>query len=509
MPEHSPPTAELSPLTPEHSLQTAALLRPDAAGLCHRMAEFAFTDAGELDENTVLLSSVDSPPPPTLTLTINSNLVAWTPPSVGKIASYNIYLLRCVERGCIAGAHSARSTTASNTEVPATPSFNDVVNDTVHAGATCPATATCYNTTYVYSVTSVVLVESLFSKTVTGEIPHLFVLGNSATVVYGATIPAPAYTIYGDVSGSLSSGVSCVYSPSAPRNVGTYSLVCSGPASTSATDGVTYNAPYLTFTPGVLTITQRPITVPAAASNKVYDGTVSSPTTPTITSGTLAYSDTVTWTETYDNRNVGTTHVLTPSGTVSDGNGGSNYKVTFVPYSPGIITVRPITVTASAATGSSGGRREPHRGGAARGDTGRRPGGGGGRGGETPPGGGEGSPGDEGTAPGGGRQTRTGATRTGGERGRAQHTRPGRGNTRPREAAAGERGKTAGRPQGTGRPTARGRNRGEGARRTRDARRRDEAGGTAPRRTTRRKHRDIPNGPRAGTTVASRQLPCR
>ena len=302
------------------------------------------TDAGELDLNTVLLSSVDSPPPPTLTLTINSNLVSWLPPSVGNIASYNI--CRCAGAGCTPSKPAFKSITGGS----ATPSFNDVVNDFVHAGATCPSTSTCYNTTYVYSVTSVVVVESLFSKTVSGEIPHLFVLGNSATVVYGAAIPAPAYTIYGDVSSSLSSGVSCVYSPSSPRNVGTYSVVCSGPASTSATDGVTYNAAYLTNTPGVLTITQRPITVAAAASNKVYDGTVTSPTTPTITSGTLAYSDTVTWAETYDNRNVGTTHLLTPGGTVNDGNGGNNYKVTFVTYSPGIITVRPITVTASAST---------------------------------------------------------------------------------------------------------------------------------------------------------------
>ena len=276
-------------------------------------------------------------------------MVTWTPPSVGKIASYNVY--RCAGVGCTPVAPAFKNVTGGGSS----PSFTDAVNDIADAGTTCPASSTCYNTTYVYAVTSQVLVnsatvESLFSKTVTGEIPHLFVLGNSATVVYGATIPAPAYTIYGDVSGSLSSGVSCVYSPSAPRNVGTYSVVCSGPASTSATDGVTYNAAYLTFTPGVLTITQRPITVPAGASNKVYDGTVSSPTTPIITSGSLAYSDTVTWIETYDNRNVGTTHVLTPSGTVSDGNGGNNYKVTFVPYSPGIITVRPITVSASAST---------------------------------------------------------------------------------------------------------------------------------------------------------------
>jgi hypothetical protein len=97
-------------------------------------------------------------------------------------------------------------------------------------------------------------------------------------------------------------------------------------------------------------ITARAITVTAAAASKTYDGTTSSTATPTITSGTLVGSDTATWTEAYDNRNVGTTHTVTPSGAVSDGNGGANYSVTFVPITNGVILVRPITVTASASS---------------------------------------------------------------------------------------------------------------------------------------------------------------
>ena len=41
-----------------------------------------------------------------------------------------------------------------------------------------------------------------------------------------------------------------------------------------------------------------------------------------VQTGILAYTDTVTWTQTYDNRNVGTGKTLTPAGTVNDGNGG-------------------------------------------------------------------------------------------------------------------------------------------------------------------------------------------
>ena len=111
-------------------------------------------------------------------------------------------------------------------------------------------------------------------------------------LVYGTTVPAPTFTIYGDVAGSLTSGVSCVYSPSSPRNVGAYSIVCSGPPTTaSATDGVTYNAPYLTFTPGVLTITQRPISVTADAKSKIY-GDSDPVLTYHITSGNLVGADT-------------------------------------------------------------------------------------------------------------------------------------------------------------------------------------------------------------------------
>jgi hypothetical protein len=99
-----------------------------------------------------------------------------------------------------------------------------------------------------------------------------------------------------------------------------------------------------------LTILTRPITVTAAASAKVYDGLTTSAATPTITSGSLAYSDTAAWTEAYDNRNVGSTHVMTPAGAVSDGNSGNNYAVTFVNIATGAITPRAITVTAAAST---------------------------------------------------------------------------------------------------------------------------------------------------------------
>ena len=54
-------------------------------------------------------------------------------------------------------------------------------------------------------------------------------------------------------------------------------------------------------------INQTNLTVTAAANTKIYDGTTSATATPTVTAGSIQTGDTApTWTETYDNANVGT-----------------------------------------------------------------------------------------------------------------------------------------------------------------------------------------------------------
>ena len=56
------------------------------------------------------------------------------------------------------------------------------------------------------------------------------------------------------------------------------------------------------------------------------------------------------WVETYDNKNVGTTHVMTVTpAAVNDGNGGANYTVTYKTINTGVIReAGVITVTAGA-----------------------------------------------------------------------------------------------------------------------------------------------------------------
>ena|GEM_PF-555912 len=101
---------------------------------------------------------------------------------------------------------------------------------------------------------------------------------------------------------------------------------------------------------GVSTISARAITVTAVTDTKVYDGTVNSSGTPTISVHTIAAGDTANFIQAYDNKNVGTDKTLTPSGTVTDGNGGNNYAVTFVPVSTGAITIKELTVTGATVT---------------------------------------------------------------------------------------------------------------------------------------------------------------
>ena len=112
-----------------------------------------------------------------------------------------------------------------------------------------------------------------------------------------------------------------------------------------------YNISTATINTGV--IQQRPITVTAAANSKQYDGTTSAAATPT--GNALQNGDVITSGESYDNANVGTTHVLTPATVVIKNSGltvdeTANYSITPATINTGIIQQRTITVTAAANT---------------------------------------------------------------------------------------------------------------------------------------------------------------
>jgi Uri superfamily endonuclease len=131
----------------------------------------------------------------------------------------------------------------------------------------------------------------------------------------------------------------------ANKNVGTSKTITPSGSANDGNSGNNYAVTFANNTTGV--INAKAITVTAATDSKTYDGTTTSSATPTVTSGTLVGGDTSSFTQAFDTKNVGTNKTLTPSGSVSDGNSGNNYNVTFAGVSTGTISARAITVTAA------------------------------------------------------------------------------------------------------------------------------------------------------------------
>jgi hypothetical protein len=172
------------------------------------------------------------------------------------------------------------------------------------------------------------------------------VAATASTRVYdGTTASTAAPTITG---GKLATGDTTAFSETFDnKNVGSGKTLA---AVGSVNDGNGGNNYTVTFGTATGAIEPRPITVTAAASSKVYDGTTTATAAPTVSSGGLAAGDTAAFGETFDNRNIGFGKVLTAAGSVNDGNGGNNYAVSFSNQASGQVTPRAITVTVVAAT---------------------------------------------------------------------------------------------------------------------------------------------------------------
>src|SRR6185295_6243827 len=94
--------------------------------------------------------------------------------------------------------------------------------------------------------------------------------------------------------------------------------------------------------------TAAALTVTAQADNRVYNGTTSSSAAAVIT-GTQHDPIGTAATQSYDNKHVGTTHVLSATGLVmNDGNSGNNYAITYAPSAAtGVITAASLTLAAA------------------------------------------------------------------------------------------------------------------------------------------------------------------
>ncbi|MGI2336520.1 MAG: YDG domain-containing protein [Dehalogenimonas sp.] len=149
-------------------------------------------------------------------------------------------------------------------------------------------------------------------------------------------------------AGSLASGDTVAWSQSFDtKHVGTGKTITPAGTVSDGNSGNNYDVSFVNNTTGV--ITALAITVTAATDSKNYDGDTTSEEVPTITAGSLANGDTVTWSQSFDDKSIGTDKTITPTGTVSDGNSGNNYDVSFV-NNTGVITTKPLTVTGIIAT---------------------------------------------------------------------------------------------------------------------------------------------------------------
>jgi hypothetical protein len=155
----------------------------------------------------------------------------------------------------------------------------------------------------------------------------------------GAATSAGTPTI---TTGSLAGGDSAAWTQSFNnRNAGTGKTLTPAGAVSDGNGGGNYAVTFTPVTAG--TITTRNITVTAVTDSKTYDGLTASNETPLISPDTVS-GDIADFIQTFDTPNAGILKTLTPSGAVNDGNGGSNYNVSFV-TAGGIIEKATATVT--------------------------------------------------------------------------------------------------------------------------------------------------------------------
>jgi len=176
----------------------------------------------------------------------------------------------------------------------------------------------------------------------------LTITATTNTKTYDGTTAAAALpTTSGLQTGDTVTGLVETY---ASKNAGTglTLTVSAGYTVNDGNNGGNYTITTATNTTGVINKAQ--LTITAVTNSKPYDGTTSAAATPT-TSG-LQTGDTVTGlAETYNTPYAGTGLTLNVSAgyTVNDGNSGSNYTVTTVNVSTGVITSLPVTAAIIAA----------------------------------------------------------------------------------------------------------------------------------------------------------------
>ncbi|RYF20249.1 MAG: gliding motility-associated C-terminal domain-containing protein, partial [Flavobacteriales bacterium] len=155
------------------------------------------------------------------------------------------------------------------------------------------------------------------------------------------------------ITAALASGDNITTQPTQSfdnKNVGTAkTLTASGLVINDGNNGDNYTINYVVNNSGI--ITKQTINVTAQADTKNYDGNINSTIVP-ITAALASGDNILTQpTQSFDNKNIGTSKTLTASGLViNDGNNGDNYTINYLASNNGVITKQTINVTAQADT---------------------------------------------------------------------------------------------------------------------------------------------------------------
>jgi YDG domain/Bacterial Ig-like domain (group 3)/MBG domain (YGX type) len=358
-------TASANPSTYGHSVKFTATVSDTSSSVPNGSVEF-FDGPTDLGPGSALSGSGNSA---TSTFAI-STLTAGTHSAIKAVYTPTGYFLggsgstsQTVNTAALTITANSTSKTYGNTLTFAGTEFTDsglVNGDTVNSvtltSAGAPASVQVTGSPYPiipsaavgsglsnYTITYVNGTLTVTPKTLTASI-------TAANKVYDGTTTATATNqpLSGVVNGdsvSLTGGIATF----ANKNVGTSKTVTDTGLSLTGTGAGNYQLASTTVTT-TANITPLALTITAVANTKAYDATTAAAATPTITSGSLQGSDTANFTETYPSKNVGTNLVLTPSGTVNDGNNGNNYTYTFNTVSTGAITPAALTLTAVTNT---------------------------------------------------------------------------------------------------------------------------------------------------------------
>jgi hypothetical protein len=151
------------------------------------------------------------------------------------------------------------------------------------------------------------------------------VTAGAKSMTYGDIDPVLTYQVTGTLEGSDSFTGSLSRIPG--QDVGSYTILRGTLGIDDGNSGANYD---LTFVTANLTVNARLITITADDKEKVFGGTDPA-FTYQITSGALAYSDTITGDLVREvGEDLGTYAILQGNLAISDGNGGNNYTLTFI-----------------------------------------------------------------------------------------------------------------------------------------------------------------------------------